>query len=88
MNNIFEILANNLSFSSAILCFAISIISTFISKKANNTICKIEEEKNVQLKINNKEIQLDSFDEKEIISLLEKLTNAKETNTASKKKDI
>ncbi len=79
MNILDFLLGNLLPISSATLSLVTALVSTIVTRKWNNS------HNDIRVKINDHEIKLEGFDEKEVIELLEKL-NAEKNKTEEIKK--
>lgn len=71
LDSIFSLLA----ISSSILGLLASIVSTFVIRQLSQK--QRDDEKDIHIKVNDREITLKGYDEKEVIQLLEELNHKK-----------
>ena len=74
--NIFDSFFSLLSISSASLGLLTAIGSSIITKQISHKQCN--DKKDIHIKVNDREITLNGYDEKEVIQLLEELNHEKE----------
>lgn len=68
--NLFELFMGILPVSSAVLSVIASIATAILTKKLSSNDKKAEK---LEIQINGKKINIENFDEKEVLELLEKL---------------
>lgn len=82
--NLFELLTGILPVSSAVLSVVASIATAILTKKITSVNDKKTEK--LEIKINGKKINIEGYDEKEVIELLEKLSAEKKEEMPDSKK--